>query len=280
MREVGQALSAAHVEGVLHRDLKPENIMLETLSNGGQHAKLIDFGIAKVRDSQDAVSTELGMLAGSLHYMAPEQFLGAPASVASDIYAFAAIAYELLTGRRPFNPDAPNDIAAIAQLMTLQRAGQVVPPQQLRPSVSEAAQAIVLRGLAFNPTARLTEARQFGDALAQALLGGGAPTRTAVTLRASVPSQPTATAPARPRPDGAPTPPATGEGLPSPVALPPSRSHQRGGAAGSWLPSWPSRSAPSWGWSMWQGRGVRRTGRPRYSRRRLPDRVSWRRRGP
>jgi eukaryotic-like serine/threonine-protein kinase len=218
VREVGQALSAAHVEGVLHRDLKPENIMLETLSNGGQHAKLIDFGIAKVRDSQDAVSTELGMLAGSLHYMAPEQFLGAPASVASDIYAFAAIAYELLTGRRPFNPDAPNDIAAIAQLMTLQRAGQVVPPQQLRPSVSEAAQAIVLRGLAFDPTARLREARQFGDDLAQALLGGGELTRSAVTLRASVPSQPTAPMPARPRPDDAAMPPATGMGLPSPVA--------------------------------------------------------------
>src|SRR4051812_31312295 len=220
VREVGQALSAAHVEGVLHRDLKPENIMLETLSNGGQHAKLIDFGIAKVRDSQDAVSTELGMLAGSLHYMAPEQFLGAPASVASDIYAFAAIAYELLTGRRPFNPDAPNDIAAIAQLMTLQRNGQVVPPQQLRPSVSEEAQAIVLRGLAFDPTARLTEARQFGDDLSQALLGGGTPTRTAVTLQASVASQPTATARAQPRPDGAPAPPAAGEGLPPPVALP------------------------------------------------------------
>ncbi|HWJ57696.1 MAG TPA: protein kinase [Vicinamibacterales bacterium] len=221
VREVGQALSAAHVEGVLHRDLKPENIMLETLSNGGQHAKLIDFGIAKVRDSQDAVSTELGMLAGSLHYMAPEQFLGAPASVASDIYAFAAIAYELLTGRRPFNPDAPNDIAAIAQLMTLQRNGQVVPPQQLRPSVSEEAQAIVLRGLAFDPAARLTEARQFGDALAQALLGGGELTRSAVTLRASIASEASATAPARPRPDGAPIRPAAGEGLPSPAALPP-----------------------------------------------------------
>ena len=184
VRDVGQALSAAHLEGVLHRDLKPENIMLETLSSGAQHAKLIDFGIAKVRDSQESASTKLGTLAGSLHYMAPEQLLGEPASVASDIYAFAVVAYELLTGRRPFNPDALNPIEQIAQLMTLQRSGQVVPPQQLRSSVPAAAQVIVLRGLAFDPTARLADARQFGDDLAHALRGAGEPTEEAVTLAA------------------------------------------------------------------------------------------------
>ena len=184
VRDVGQALSAAHLEGVLHRDLKPENIMLETLSSGAQHAKLIDFGIAKVRDSRESASTKLGTLAGSLHYMAPEQLLGEPASVASDIYAFAVVAYELLTGRRPFNPGALNPIEQIAQLMTLQRGGQVVPPQQLRSGVPAAAQAIVMRGLAFDPIARLADARQFGDDLAHALRGAGEPTEEAVTLAA------------------------------------------------------------------------------------------------
>jgi serine/threonine protein kinase len=221
VRDVGQALSAAHQEGVLHRDLKPENIMLETLSNGVQHAKLIDFGIAKVRDSREGASTELGMLAGSLLYMAPEQLLGTPASVASDIYAFAVVAYELLTGRCPFNPDAPSPIAAIPLLMTLQRSGQVVPPQQLRPSVSVAAQAIVLRGLAFDPAARLADARQFGDDLAHALRGGGEATRSVVTLRADVAPPSTTSQFAPTRSHGAPTPPATGEVLPSPVAPPP-----------------------------------------------------------
>jgi serine/threonine protein kinase len=221
VRDVGQALSAAHVEGVLHRDLKPENIMLETLSNGAQHAKLIDFGIAKVRDSREGASTELGTLAGSLLYMAPEQLLGTPASVASDIYAFAVVAYELLTGRCPFNPDAPSPIAAIPLLMTLQRSGQVVPPQQLRSSVSAAAQAIVLRGLAFDPTARLADARQFGDDLAQALLGAGELIPSAVTLRANVALPTSAILPALSRWDGAPTPRATGEVLSSPVAPPP-----------------------------------------------------------
>jgi tRNA A-37 threonylcarbamoyl transferase component Bud32 len=199
VRDLGQALHAAHLQGVLHRDLKPENIMLETLSHGAQHAKLIDFGIAKVQDSREGASTELGTLAGSLHYMAPEQLLGAPASVASDIYAFAAIAYELLTGRRPFNPDAPSPIAAIPMLMTMQRNGGVIPPRQLRPSVSEAAEAIVLRGLAFDPAARLADASEFGDDLSQALLGASNPTRAAVTLAAGgMVSAPVTLAPAAP----------------------------------------------------------------------------------
>ncbi len=231
VRDLGQALSAAHLEGVLHRDLKPENIMLETLSNGAQHTKLIDFGIAKVQDSREGASTELGTLAGSLHYMAPEQLLGAPASVASDIYASAVIAYELLTGRRPFNPDSPSPIAAIPLLMTMQRNGQVIPPRQLRPSVSEAAQAIVLRGLAFDPTARLADARQFGDDLAQALAATNEPTQAAVTLPASAALPARASVPALPLSAGAPTPPVAGELLSAPVApmpVPQPRERRRG----------------------------------------------------
>ena len=186
--------------------------MLETLSDGEQRAKLIDFGIAKVRDSREGASTELGLLAGSLYYLAPEQLLGAPASVASDIYAFAAVAYELLTGRRPFNPDAPHHIAAITQLMTLQRDGRIVPPQQLRPSVSAAAQAIVLRGLAFDPAARQADARQFGDGLAQALIDASEPIREAETLPAGERLSASVPLPA--------VPPAP---LPPPVAPPPER---------------------------------------------------------
>jgi hypothetical protein len=236
LRDVGHALSAAHHEGVLHRDLKPENIMLETLSNGAQHAKLIDFGIAKVRDSREAVSTELGLLAGSLHYMAPEQLLGAPASVASDVYAFAVVAYELLTGRRPFNPDAPNTIAAIPQLMTLQRNGEIVPPQQLRPGVSAAAQAIVMRGLAFEPSARLADARQFGDDLAEALRGsapGAAePIASAVTIRPSAAYAAGTTRPASPPAARIPAP-VPSEAPPSTVVEPPAPppARRRGGLA-------------------------------------------------
>jgi hypothetical protein len=104
--------------------------------------------------------------------------------------------------------------------MTLQRSGHIVPPQQLRPSVSEAAQAIVLRGLAFDPTARLADARQFGDDLAQALVGAGEPTQASVTLATGVGSPVSASLPALPPPAGAVTPPVAGELKSAPVALP------------------------------------------------------------
>ena len=220
VRDIGQALSAAHQEGVLHRDLKPENIMLETLSSGAQHAKLIDFGIAKVRDSRESAPTELGTMAGSIRYMAPEQLLGEPASVASDVYAFAVIAYELLTGRRPFNPDAPTQIAAITQLMALQRAGNIVPPQQLRPAVSAAAQAIVLRGLSFDPAARPADAKQFGDELALALRDPGEPIPPAQAGVATVPAvAPAAAPPSSERPRRWPLAVAAGGALCAVVAL-------------------------------------------------------------
>jgi serine/threonine-protein kinase len=167
--QIGQALGAAHREGVFHRDLKPENVMLAALSDGDEHVKLIDFGIAKVRDSQAGTATEVAVVAGSMYYMAPEQFMGEAVTAAADIYAFALIACELITGRRPFNPDAATQIAAMQQLIGMQRSEQVVPLRQLRPSLPAAAETVLLRGLAFDPQKRPQDARQFGDELARAL---------------------------------------------------------------------------------------------------------------
>jgi len=167
--QIGQALGAAHREGVFHRDLKPENVMLAALGDGDEHVKLIDFGIAKVRDSQAGTATEVAVVAGSMYYMAPEQFMGEPVTAAADIYAFALIACELITGRRPFNPDAPTQVAAMQQLIGMQRSEQVIPLRQLRPSLPPAAEAVLLRGLAFDPQKRPQDARQFGDELARAL---------------------------------------------------------------------------------------------------------------
>ena len=172
LRQIGQALGAAHREGIFHRDLKPENIMLETLSDGDERIKLIDFGIAKVRNSDAGSTTNLGVVAGSLHYIAPEQLAGQTVSAASDIYAFGIIAYEMVTGRRPFNPDAPSELVVAQQLMSMQQSEALVRPRQLRPSLSESAQEIILRALSFDPNKRPQDARSFGEELARALASG------------------------------------------------------------------------------------------------------------
>ncbi|MBV9209882.1 MAG: protein kinase [Acidobacteria bacterium] len=163
MRQIGRALSAAHDKGILHRDLKPENIMAQTLSGGEEQIKIIDFGIAKIKDSLVAPETVTAQTVGTILYMAPEQLSAKPVSVASDIYALGVIAHEMLTGRRPFNPDSA------FQLLEMQRAGTRLRPVDLRPSLSDEAERVILKALAFNPGERYQSAREFGDELAKTL---------------------------------------------------------------------------------------------------------------
>src|SRR5437868_3854927 len=163
IKQMGRALGAAHDKGIFHRDLKPENIMLQSFGGGEEQVKIIDFGIAKLKDSMIAPSTMTGATAGTVAYMAPEQLGGRPTSAATDIFAFGAIAYEIITGRKPFNPETG------FELLEMQRQGVRVSPSDLRPAVSPEANDIILRALSFEPSQRFQAAREFGDSLARAL---------------------------------------------------------------------------------------------------------------
>lgn len=163
IRQMGRALTAAHEKGIFHRDLKPENVMLQNLGQGEEQVKIIDFGIAKIKDSVVAPSTAINVSAGTVSYMAPEQLSSRPVSPATDVYALGQIAYEMLTGRRPFNPETA------FELLEMQRAGVRIKPADLRPSLSLQAQQIILRALSFDPNSRYGCARDFGDELARAL---------------------------------------------------------------------------------------------------------------
>lgn len=162
VRQLGQALSAAHSKGICHRDLKPENVMLEDVGGGAEQAKLIDFGVSQLKDSQVVTGTDVTFVAGTLPYMAPEQLLGHP-TAASDIYGFGALVYEMVTGRPPFQADS------MAALYELQRKGEIVPPCELNPVLPATAQAAILRALAFEQKDRYGSALEFAEVLAQAL---------------------------------------------------------------------------------------------------------------
>src|SRR5436305_5080503 len=152
IKQIGRALGAAHDKGIYHRDLKPENIMLQSFGAGEEQVKIIDFGIAKLRDSIVAPSTMTGATAGTVSYMAPEQLSGRAVSAATDIYALGAIAYEMLTGRQPFNQEHGY------VLLEMQRGGVRLKPSDLRPSLSEEADRIMLRALSFDPHERFQSA--------------------------------------------------------------------------------------------------------------------------
>jgi tRNA A-37 threonylcarbamoyl transferase component Bud32 len=163
IKQMGRALGAAHDKGIFHRDLKPENIMLQSFAGGEEQVKIIDFGIAKLKNSTVAPSTMVGATAGTVAYMAPEQLSGRPTAATTDIYAFGAVAFEILTGRKPFNPETG------FELLEMQRHGVRVSANDLRPAVSPAANDLILRALSFDPAGRFHTAREFGDALANAL---------------------------------------------------------------------------------------------------------------
>jgi serine/threonine protein kinase len=163
LRQIGRALTAAHNRGILHRDLKPDNIMLQDLGHGEEQVKIIDFGIAKVKDSVVAPSTSLNLSPGTVAYMAPEQLNGRAITAATDIFALGAITYEMVTGRKPFNPETG------FELLQMHQTGVRIKPADLRPSLPLKAQEIILKALSFNPLDRYTAPRDFADSFAAAI---------------------------------------------------------------------------------------------------------------
>lgn len=172
IKQLGAALQAAHNKQIFHRDLKPENVMLHFVGNQEQ-VKLIDFGIAKVKNSSSGESTPVPVMAGTFLYMSPEQFSGAKITAASDVFALAVIAYEMITGRLPFYSESHSAAALLIQLMQMQKNGPRVKPKALRPTISEAAEAVLLKGLAYDFKERYKSANEFADDLAATLKAQG-----------------------------------------------------------------------------------------------------------
>ena len=113
--QIARGLSVAHGDGVTHRDLKPSNIFVTVDEEGSALAKVLDFGIAKLRRGSDrkaAFSTQRGFLLGTPAYMSPEQARGKPVDHRADVWALAVIAYHMLTGEFPFDAESADQLFA------------------------------------------------------------------------------------------------------------------------------------------------------------------------
>lgn len=151
--DIADALDKAHRQGITHRDLKPGNIML---TKSG--LKLLDFGLAKLRQTEFVSSlseaptrvdaTAEGTIVGSIHYMAPEQLEGADIDARTDIFAFGAVLYEMLSGQKAFNGKSAVSVMSAILKDTPQ------PVSQLGPVSPPAVDRLIARCLAKNPDDR------------------------------------------------------------------------------------------------------------------------------
>lgn len=163
VRKVADALGAVHARGIVHRDVKPSNILL--IENDPGRPRLLDFGIARpVAEAMVAPEplTEVGMVVGTLGYLAPEQARGArDVGPAADVFALGVLLYRCLTGRAPF--EAPNAAAALSKIILDE------PPRlrELRPELPPELDALIARMMAKAPSAR----PQTGTEVATALAG-------------------------------------------------------------------------------------------------------------
>jgi hypothetical protein len=184
LREAAEALDCAHGHDVVHRDVKPANLLID------ERGRLAvgDFGIATV--ATEASLTQTGQVLGTAAYISPEQARGQPATDASDRYALAVVAFELLTGRRPFTADHPAAQARAhveESVPSASAAGTGLPARVDR---------VLATGMAKDPAERPATAADFMDALEVALDGepapAGPPTAVTAPVAAATPRPPTA----------------------------------------------------------------------------------------
>ena len=151
---VCRALEAAHAQGVIHRDVKPDNIILSVGANGAEVVKVLDFGIARLMTAKAGESATVeGRVMGTPGYMAPERLRGQDFGAAADMYSVGVLAYELLSGRRPYRDTADALAMAVAQVTT-----DPVPLHDRARDLPSGLSALVAEAMAREPSERPTPA--------------------------------------------------------------------------------------------------------------------------
>jgi len=172
------ALAIAHGAGVVHRDLKPANVFVARGPNGSEAIKVLDFGIAKLMDSEPYRRlTATGQILGTPTWMAPEQALGEAADATVDVYAAGLIAYRALAGRMPWDAESKTELLVAIQVEPAR------PLTDFVPDLDPALDAVIRRCLAKFPQERFADAGAMREALSPWLpsrpaptISGGAPT--------------------------------------------------------------------------------------------------------
>jgi serine/threonine-protein kinase len=164
--QVCRALQAAHQKGIVHRDMKPENVFLVRADDGREVVKIVDFGIAQMKDISGSAEgsrklTRTGMIFGTPEYMSPEQAAGKPVDHRVDVYAAGVILYEMFAGRVPFVGDSFMGILTQHMFEQPPKIGAVNPNTVVSPEL----EAVIFKALAKDPGQRYQSMQEFADDL-------------------------------------------------------------------------------------------------------------------
>lgn len=180
LRQVCGSLTEAHKKGIVHRDLKPENVVLTTRAGEEDFVKVLDFGIAARQESTDRKKeeklTQQGTVLGTPPYMSPEQFTGKELDARSDIYSLGVMAYEMLTGKLPFDADTPWEWAT-KHLTERPYPFEVTAPRAAM--IPEPMKRAIMRSLGKNRDERQPTAAAFFEELSGAAAGAPMPVAAA-----------------------------------------------------------------------------------------------------
>src|SRR4051812_22899953 len=156
VRQIAAGLAHAHAQGVVHRDVKPANIMISEEIGTGEHARILDFGLARLRGAVGRDATQSNVVVGTPNYMAPEQTVGGGLIDArTDIYAVGVVLFEMICGDRPFQAEDTLALLGMHRAAPIPKlADRMEPGAQLPPGLQE----IVDKAMAKSPGDRFQSA--------------------------------------------------------------------------------------------------------------------------
>lgn len=175
--QITRALDAAHKNGIVHRDMKPENVFLVG-DPASPTAKVIDFGISKIKNPGGANLTKTGVIMGTPAFMPPEQAKGEEVDARADVYSVGAILYNMLTGRRPFEKNDPTATITALLLDEPER------PSVLNPAVPQGLELVIQKAMAKAAKDRFASMKALEDALAEYAPSEGGPSAVRAAPRA------------------------------------------------------------------------------------------------